>query len=121
EAIAGAFAHDARRGTVAGLVETLQTEAGVRAVIVEPIQNSGWWSLPPHPASCAPGVADTWSDGAVLGFNTVLVTAEPQGAVVGATATLDRSHLLESGGYGTPLFEALAHQFTVQIYQSHVE
>lgn len=121
KAIAGAFAHDAKRGTVAGLVETLQTELGIRAVIVEPIQNTGWWVLPAHPANCFPGAADTWTDGAVLGFNTVLATAEPQGAVVGATATLDQSHLLEGDAYGTPLFEEVAHQFTVQIFKSAVD
>lgn len=121
KAIAGAFAHYERRGTVAGLVETLQTEAGVRAVIVEPIQNTGWWALPAHPASCLPGAADTWGDGAVLGFNTVLATAEPQGAVAGATATLDQSHLLDSDAYGTPLFEEVAHQFTVQVYKGGVD
>jgi phage tail-like protein len=120
-AVADAFAHNARRGTVAGLVDTLREEAEVRAVIMEPIQNTGWWALASQPSSCLPDLADSWSGGAQLGFDTVLATAQPQGAVVGSTAILDQSHLLESNAYGMPLFEEVAHQFTVQIYRSHVE
>ncbi|WP_431272993.1 phage tail protein [Variovorax ureilyticus] len=118
EAIANAFARYARRGTVAGLRETLREEAGVRALIDEPLQAMGWWGLPAPSTSCKPGEAGTWTDGgdSILGFNTVLADAEPQGAVVGTTATFDRSQLIAQDEFGTPLFEAAAYRFRVRLY-----
>ncbi|MEZ5351534.1 MAG: phage tail protein [Bryobacteraceae bacterium] len=122
-AIAGTFARHARRGTVGGLREALLIEAGVHAVIDEPIQSMGWWSLPPHPASCKAGAAETWSSGtgASLGLNTVLASSEPQGAVAGTTATLDRSELIANAEYGMPLFEVCAFRFTVSVYPGEVD
>jgi phage tail-like protein len=101
EAVAGAYERYARRGTVAGLRETLRVEAGVRATIDEPIQGAGWW------AAGGPSL---------LGVDTVLASAEAQGAVVGTTATLDRSQLIAAEEFGLPLFDAVAHRFTVQLY-----
>ncbi len=123
EAIATVFARYARRGTVAGLREALRIEAGVRAVIDEPIQAMGWWSLPAHLANCRPDAAKAWAGGtdSALGFNTVLPAGEPQGAVVGTTATLDRSQLTASDQYGQPLFEAAAYWFTVSLYPGEVD
>ena len=123
EAIGGAYERYARRGTAAGLRDTLRIEAGIRAVIDEPIGTTGWWGMP-APADCAPGSAAVeWSEGrnSVLGINTVLVSDEPQGAVVGSTATLDRSQLIGQDEYGTPLFEGVAHRFTVSVYPGDVE
>ena len=51
----------------------------------------------------------------------MLAGAHPQGAVVGSTATLDHSHLITGEQYGAPLFEDVAHQFTVQIYRSQLK
>lgn len=118
ESIASAFARYARRGTVAGLRETLREEAGVRALIDEPLQAMAWWGLPAPSTSCKPGEAGTWTDGgdSILGFNTVLADAEPQGAVVGTTATFDRSQLITQDDFGTPLFEAAAYRFLVRLY-----
>jgi phage tail-like protein len=118
ESIANAFVRYAKRGTVAGLRETLREEAGVRALIDEPLQAMGWWALPAPSTSCKPGEAGAWADGAdaILGFNTVLAAAEPQGAVVGTTATLDRSQLITQDEFGTPLFEAAAYRFFVRLY-----
>lgn len=118
ESIAGAFARYARRGTVAGLRETLREEAGVRALIDEPLQALGWWGLPAPSVSCRPGEAGAWSDGAdsILGFNTVLAQAEPQGAVIGSTATLDHSQLITQDEFGTPLFEGAAYRFLIRLY-----
>lgn len=117
-AIAGAFARYARRGTAAGLRETLREEAGVRALIDEPLQAMAWWGLPAPSASCKPGEAGAWTDGggSILGFNTMLAQAEPQGAVVGSTATFDRSQLIDDDEFGTPLFEAAAYRFLVRLY-----
>ncbi|VTU28775.1 phage tail protein [Variovorax sp. RA8] len=118
KAIAGAYARHARRGTVEGLREALRAEAGVRAWIDEPLQAMGWWSMPASSTSCKPGEAGTWVDGgdSILGFNTVLASAEPQGAVVGTTATLDGAQLLAQEDFGTPLFDAVAYRFVVWLY-----
>jgi phage tail-like protein len=116
--IAGAFARDARRGTVAGLRDALRIEAGVRALIDEPLQAMGWWAMPSPSTSCLPGEAGTWANGgdSILGFNTVLPSSEPQGAVLGTTATLDRSQLITQDEFGTPLFEGAAYRFLVRLY-----
>ena len=37
--------------------------------------------------------------------------------MVGTTATLDHAHLISGEEYGVPLFESVAHRFTVQVYQ----
>jgi phage tail-like protein len=117
-AIAAAYERYARRGTVGGLEEAIRIEAGVRAVIDEPLQTAGWWSMPAPSSSCRAGARGAWTDGgdSILGFNTVLAASEPQGAVVGTTATLDRSQLLTQEEYGTPLFESAAYRFTVRLY-----
>jgi phage tail-like protein len=122
EAIASAYARYARRGTAAGLRDALRDEAGVHAVIDEPLQAAGWWSLPAPSASCRAPDAGTWTDGgdSILGVSTVLASAEPQGAVVGTTATLDRSQLIGQDAFGTPLFEALAYWFIVRLYPREV-
>jgi hypothetical protein len=46
--------------------------------------------------------------------------AQAQGAVVGTTAVLDQSHLIEDTDYGIPLFEDVAFQFTVLVYRAQV-
>lgn len=122
EAIATAYERYARRGTASGLRDTLRAEAGVRAVIEEPIQDMGWWVLPAASTSCKPGAAE-WEDTAhsALGFTTMLISAEPQGAVAGLTATLDRSQLLAREEYGIPLFDSVAHRFTVRVYPDEVD
>lgn len=122
-AIAKAFERYGRRGTAAALIEVLSSDAGVRAVIDEPIQNMGWWSMPAPSASCEPAAAGQWIDGAdsVLGFNTVLASAEPQGAVAGTTAILDQAQLISSAEFGTTLFDSAAYQFTVQVYRSEID
>jgi hypothetical protein len=50
----------------------------------------------------------------------MLVSAEAQGAVVGTTATLDASHLITNEEFGAPLFEDVAHQFSVQVYRGQM-
>jgi hypothetical protein len=122
DAIAAAYARYARRGTVAGLRDTLRQEAGVRVAIDEPLQAMGWWSMPGHSTSCRPGAASQWIDGSdsIHGVNTVLASSEPQGAVVGTTATLDRSHLIAQEDYGTTLFDDVAYRFTVLVYPGEV-
>jgi hypothetical protein len=56
----------------------------------------------------------------MLGFTTVLAEANPQGAVVGSTATLDQSHLIAQEEFGAPLFDSVAYQFSVLVYAGDV-
>jgi hypothetical protein len=51
----------------------------------------------------------------------MLASAQPQGAVLGTTATLDYSHLITNEEFGAPLFESVAHQFSVQFYRSQLK
>ncbi|NLX11319.1 MAG: phage tail protein [Chloroflexi bacterium] len=112
EALAGAFALYAWRGTAEGLRRALKFFAGVEAIVESPIQYATWWALP---GADDPGDPDVCTS--VLGFTTRLAPAEPDGAVVGTTATLDHAHLISGEEYGVPLFESVAHRFTVQVYQ----
>ncbi len=103
--IAEAFATYAQRGTVAGLRRRLQLFADVQAHILEPVLHTHLWSL---------------GETSTLGFDTMLASAQPQGAVLGSTATLDQSHIITNDEYGAPLFEEVAHQFVVQVYRGQV-
>jgi phage tail-like protein len=109
-AIAGAFAAAARRGTPAGLRDAVRFETGVDIRISEPILCPVAWSLP----------EDGDMEGGRLGFDTVLAAFEPEGAVVGTTAILDGSFLKDEGGPGAHLYEAVAHQLCVQVYERQV-
>ena len=96
-----AFELYGKRGTVEGLRRYLEIYAGVQARIVEPILEATLWSL---------------GESSLLGFTTVLAPGDVQGAVVGTSATLDRSHLTGGDDFGAALFEDLAHRFCVHIY-----
>jgi phage tail-like protein len=118
DAIRQAYARYAMRGTPRGLRESIEREAGVPVVVQEPIANGGWWALPGQSPSCGDAATAEWTDAgdSVLGFTTTLVAAEPQGAIVGTTATLDRSHLITDEEFAAPLFDDLAHQVQVLMY-----
>ena len=100
EAIAKAFALYGRRGTVEGLRQLIRLYTQATVFIDEPAQHAAPWSL----------------GQSTLGFTTMLAAAEPQGAVIGTTATLNHSHLISETDYGAPLFSDLAHVFFVQAY-----
>lgn len=100
QAIATAFHLYGRRGTVEGLRQLIQLYTQATVFIDEPAQHTAPWSL----------------GQAALGFTTTLAAAAPQGAVLGTTATLNQSHLIQETEYGTPLFSDLAHVFFVQAY-----
>ena len=127
--IARAFELYGRRGTVEGLRESLELFAGVNAIIEEPIINSAWWALPAEAATCncaestSKGKSKQWesTENSILGVNTMLAAAHPQGAVIGSTATLDYSHLITNEEFGAPLFDDVAHQFSVQVYRSQLK
>ena len=101
EALAEAFALNSRRGTVESLRRMIALYSGATAHVQEPGRPASLWSL---------------GHFSMLGFDTMLVPAEAQGAVVGTTATLNRSHLIEDDEYGAPLFEDVANRFCVQVY-----
>lgn len=103
--ISEAYATYAWRGTAAGLRQRLLDYAGVQAHIIEPLMNVDLWSL---------------GETSTLGFDTMLASAEAQGAVLGTTATLDRSHLITNAEFGAPLFTDVAHRFVVMVYQNAV-
>jgi phage tail-like protein len=100
-ALTEAFALAAQRGTVASLRRLIELYAGATAHIEEPARFATLWSLGEH---------------SLLGFDTMLAPAHAQGAVVGTTATLNQSHLIQEEDYGAPLFEDVAHRFCVQVY-----
>ncbi|HKE55233.1 MAG TPA: phage tail protein I, partial [Pyrinomonadaceae bacterium] len=112
EAIAKAFELYAKRGTVEGLRESLRFFTGIEAHFEEPLAQSNWWALPADEEAPAEDKQTS-----LLGFTTMLVAAEAQGAVVGTTAELDQSHLIAQEEFGAPLFDDLAHRFSVQLYR----
>jgi phage tail-like protein len=127
--IGDAFEAYARRGTAEGLRQSLRVFAGVDAVIEEPILSAAWWALPGKEEGCEPqapcpeATEQKWraTENSLLGVTTMLAPAEAQGAVVGTTALLDGSYLITDEEFGTPLFEDVAHQFSVQIYRGQLK
>jgi phage tail-like protein len=125
--IAQFFALSGRRGTAAGLRESLRLFAGVDAHIDEPILHAAWWSLPSASGSCCSTCAAQAGSGSwqstgdsILGWTTMLAPAQPQGAVVGASADLDQSHLIADDNFGAPLFTDVAYRFTVSVYRGQI-
>jgi len=100
--LAAAFESYGWRGTARGLARALADRLGVAVSIEEPHAQAGWWLL----------------GGARLGLATRLPPAAPEGAVLGTTAVLDRSHLIEEEDVGEPLFTHTAYQFTVVVPRS---
>jgi len=101
ENIARAFQWYGMRGTVEGLRHYLKIYAGVEAHIEEPAREARIWSL---------------GEAGLLGFSTMLAPGPLQGAVVGASATMDQSHLTNGEDFGAALFEDVAHRFCVRVY-----
>jgi phage tail-like protein len=120
QAVAEAYERYARRGTVAGLKEAVAFETGVPVLIEEPIENTSWWSLAETKQHCGvvppPDGIEPCQSGA-LGLTTMLAGPAPQGAVVGATAVLDHSRILNAEDFGLPAFDEVAHRFCVYVYR----
>jgi phage tail-like protein len=110
--IAGAFHRYRWRGTVEGLRLALLEDAGVHAVITEPIAAASFWGFTGGGGSAGAGGA--------LGLSTHLPPAEPGGAVLGSTAELDHAYLITDDRFGEPLFEGSAWQFLIQVYRHEV-
>lgn len=125
--IAEIFRYYGRRGTRAGLRDSLRLFAQVDAIIEEPLLNSGWWALPAPSTSCceachANSDGNDWNapENSILGTTTMLAAEQPQGAVVGTSAILDQSSLISANEFGSPLFADTAYQFSVRIYRAQL-
>ena len=114
QSIAGAFHRYRWRGTVEGLRLALLEDAGVHAVISEPIAAASFWGF----SGGSSGGAS--SSGAALGIGTHLPSAEPGAAALGSTAELDHAYLITDDRFGEPLFEGAAWQFVAQVYRHEV-
>jgi phage tail-like protein len=105
QALQSAFQLQGLRGTVEGLRAMILLYTGAKARIIEPARSAHLWSL---------------GETSTLGFTTMLVPAQAQGAVLATTADLGSSHLLAAEDYGAPLFSDLAHHFCVQVYAADI-
>lgn len=116
DSIARAFRRYHWRGTIEGLRLALLEDAGIHAIISDPISASSFWAMP-QAADCGGN-----SSGAApqLGMGTRLPSMEPGGAVLGSTAALDRSYLITDAEFGEPLFAGAAWQFVVEVYRGEV-
>lgn len=115
QAISDAWDRHRWRGTARGLRSALRLYAGLDVHVEEPLLQSSWWALAPEddPESPAAGAS-------VLGFTTMLAASEPAGAILGSSAVLDQSQLIAREDYGSPLFEATAHQFSVRLFPRQI-
>jgi phage tail-like protein len=111
--IAGAFQRYRWRGTVEGLRLALLEDAGIHAVISEPIAASTFFAMGPGSDCSGSGTIGS----PPLGIGTRLTSTEPGGAVLGATAVLDHSYLITDAQFGEPLFEEAAWQFIVEVHR----
>ncbi len=101
-AVAGAFELNGQRGTAIGLRELIRLALGLDVRVTEPGDRVWLWQL--------------GGDGSSLGFTTQLAGTEAQGAVLGTTAILGGSDLIDDAEIGAPLFVELASRFCVHVY-----
>jgi phage tail-like protein len=99
--VAGAFVQHGLRGTRRSLEAVLGLAAGAAVTVTENAAEASLWQL--------------GGDASVLGFTTMLTPFEAQGAVVGTTAEVDRSHLIDDEDVGWPLDADVAHRFCVHV------
>ncbi|MBK5189020.1 MAG: hypothetical protein JJD97_12315, partial [Gemmatimonadaceae bacterium] len=98
--VARAFRAHAWRGTRESLRELVRLYVGTTPFIEEPAAHAGLWSL----------------GATALGVDSALADASPQGAALGTTAIVDRSHLIAAEDWGEPAYAGLAHHFVVRVY-----
>ena len=117
DSIASAFHRYQWRGTIEGLRLALLEDAGIHAIISEPISATSFWAMPKE-AGCGGSKAATSPQ---LGLGTHLPSMEPGGAVLGQTAALDHSYLITDAEFGEPLFAGAAWQFVVEVFRSEAD
>ena len=103
--VAEAFALYGQRGTAAGLRRLVSLAAGAPAYVHEGALLAGAWRL---------------QSASILGVDTQLSPAPPQGAVLGTTAVLDQTVLLGGGLDSVPLFAARILNLNVQLYAAEL-
>jgi phage tail-like protein len=99
--VAEAFVMHGTRGTRANFEAALTLAADAPVTVVENAADASLWQL--------------GGDSSTLGFTTMLAPFEAQGAVVGTTADVDRSHLIHDADVGWPLYSDVAHRFCVHV------
>lgn len=116
-AIDGASLADAQRGTEAGLRASLADFGAGSASIDDGGLSGGLWVAPGRTEGCDAGSESDWTDGedARLGFTTFLASAEPYGAVLDVSATLDAAHLIEEQDLFGPVIAATSGQVTIRM------
>lgn len=97
--VANAFEANGRRGTAEAMRDRIGLELELDATIIEPGDLASVWVL--------------GDESAELGMTSMTSAAPADGSIVGATAHVDRSHLIGPGDVGAPLFGDLAHRFHV--------
>lgn len=104
--IGRAFELQGRRGTARSLRELVRLVLDADAAVTEPSATLRVWQL--------------GEDTGLLGWGSMLNAAEPDGAIVGTTAELDRSHLQRDEDFGAPVFEDTALRFCVRVYGADI-
>ena len=102
--LAEAFELYGWRGTIEGLRRMIKMYAGANARIWEPARYASLWTL---------GATSS------LGVSTMLAPSPLEGAVLGSTASVDRSRVT-ADETGAMLFEDVAHSFCVEVYASEL-
>lgn len=105
-AVAGAFELNGRRGTRGGLHDLIELALGLDVTITEPAERVSLWQL--------------GDESAALGLTTQLAGGEAQGAVLGTTAVLGSSSLIDDDELGAPLFDDLGGRFCVGVYAADI-
>jgi phage tail-like protein len=88
-----------KRGTKAGVIRSIEIQAGVRPQIVEDFRGRGVFALDTNSA---------------LGFDTMLPALDPDGLVLGE-ANVGASGPSSAGDWGAGLFSPFAHRFSVLV------
>lgn len=101
DAVAQALRRSALRGTRTGLAAEIRLRCGVEARIEEAHEHAHLWSL---------------GERSALGFDTGLAPSRLGGALLGASATLGGSHLVDGIDDGSALFQDAAHRVLVEVY-----
>lgn len=113
DAVASMFELEGLRGTADGLRRLIALLLGVDVEIIEPAARAAVWTLG---GTQTPPAGPGRGQGLGLGLGTKLAAAEPDGAVLATTATLEASHLIDAADHGAPLYADLAHRFCVRAY-----
>lgn len=103
DAVAGAVARHARRGTPDGLADQVRRETGIAVEIAEPLLSALVWRLDGRPETD------------MLGVTTGLLEADPGPPALDSSARLDASMLIAEQDAGLPVHARVAHRICVHV------